>query len=580
MQGRIERKWRLRTPDPTAVAQLADALALDPLTAALLVNRSLTDPEEARRFLSPRMADMPDPYLMKDMEKAVTRIIAAMDGGESICVWGDYDVDGVTSATQLLWFFRYMGVEVRYFVPDRFEDGYGLNAKRVRELAKSGIDLLITVDCGISNAKEVEVAREEGTDVVVVDHHQVPENVPRAVAVLNPHQSDCPFPDDRLAACGVTWVLLVALRKRLRELGRFGSALKEPDLRTWLDLTAIGTVADLVQLKGLNRTIVRYGLLQIANTRRPGVKALCDVSKLEPHRITAGRIGFQLGPRINAAGRVAHASAGVELLATEDFETARATAEQVDAFNAERRGIQDVIFEQAVALAEADGDPKERASIVIAQQGWHPGVLGIVASKLVDRYYRPTILMAIEDGVAKGSARSISGFKLVAHLDELADMLDKYGGHDHAAGLSLQADGVQAFRDALEARARAALSVDKLTPSLNIDAEVRLGKVPFGVLDAVKRLEPYGMGNPEPTLMATGVTVLEARLVGADQTHLKLTLEQDGVSIDAIAFSMGHLKPEPRALVDIVYRPEINVFRGNEKLQLQVKALRPSQAET
>lgn len=576
-EGRIERTWRVKEPEPNAVQALSAALRIDPLTARLLVNRGITEAQEAHLFLAPRLANMPDPYSMKDMATGVNRVIAAMDKGETICVWGDYDVDGVTSATQLLWFFRHLRHEVRYFVPDRFEDGYGLNGDRIRELARDGVDLFITVDCGISNAKEVEIAREEGADVVILDHHQVPEVVPKAVAVLNPHQSDCPFPDKRLAACGVTWVFLVAMRKRLRELGRFGPDRPEPDLRTWLDLTAIGTVADLVELKGLNRTIVMYGLKQIGHTFRPGVQALCDVSKLEAHRMTAGRIGFQLGPRINAAGRVAHASAGVELLATEDPRQAHETAQQVDAFNAERRGIQDTIFKHAIELAEEDGDPKERHCIVLAHEGWHPGVLGIVASKLVDRYYRPTILMAIEDGVAKGSARSIRGFKLVKHLDALADQLTKYGGHDHAAGLALDADGVAHFRDSLEQRAKETLTFEQLTPKLNIDAEVPISQVPFGVMHALKSLEPYGMGNPEPCLMARQVQVIEARKVGADQTHLKLTVEQDGIFMDGIAFGLAHLMPEPHSRIDLVYRPEINIWRGNERLQLNVKALRPAE---
>jgi single-stranded-DNA-specific exonuclease len=573
--GRIAPIWELREPAPDAVAGLRAALDLDELTARLLVNRGVATPEEARRFLDPRLSDMPDPFLMKGMEAAVTRIVAAIAAGEVICVWGDYDVDGVTSATQLLWFFRDLGVPVRTFVPDRFTDGYGLSGERLRELARDGVTLFITVDCGISAWREVEIAREEGADVVIVDHHQVPEHLPEAAAVLDPHQVDCAFPDKRLAACGVTWMLLVALRSRLRDGGRFADA-PQPDLRRWLDLTAIGTVADMVPLMGLNRVIVTHGLARIARSDRPGVQALCHVSGLEPHRITAGRIGFHLGPRINAAGRVAHASAGLELLGTEDHGRAAEIAKQVDAFNGERRGLQEAIFASACELAERGGHPVARRTIVLAHPDWHPGVLGIVASKLVERYHRPTVLMHLEGGWAKGSARSIRGFKLVAHLDRIASLIERYGGHDHAAGLTVAEGRVDAFRDALEAQARGALQEHHLVPKLRIDAEVPVSQAPYGLVERLARLAPYGMGNPEPSLIARAVTVVDSRRVGSDQSHLKLTLEDRGVRLDAIAFGLGHQQPAAGARIDIVYVPETNVFRGSERLQLRIKALKIS----
>ena len=304
------RRWIFRDGDAQEARRLSAELQVHPVIGQLLVNRGISAAGEARTFLQPRLRDMPDPLTMKGMEAAVTRIIEAIDREESICVWGDYDVDGVTSASLLVTFFRALQVPARFFVPDRFTDGYGLHPDRVRELAQDGVQLLITVDCGTSNADEVEVASAEGMEVIVVDHHQVPERVPRAAAVLDPHQEDCPYPFKGLAACGVTFMLLVALRMKLRELGRF-EGTKEPDLRDWLDLTAIGTVADMVPLKSFNRTIVHHGLQRIAEGHRPGVRSLCEVSGVEPDKVTAGRIGFHLGPRLNAAGRVAHAGAGV-----------------------------------------------------------------------------------------------------------------------------------------------------------------------------------------------------------------------------------------------------------------------------
>ncbi|MDP6943967.1 MAG: single-stranded-DNA-specific exonuclease RecJ, partial [Myxococcota bacterium] len=492
---------------------------MDELTATLLVNRRYTEPEDVRAFLTPRLSSLPDPSLMAGMDRAVSRILAALDAEEVICVWGDYDVDGVTSASQLLAFFEAIGSPARGFVPDRFRDGYGLNGDRIAELAEQGVQLLITVDCGISNAAEIEVAASLGVDVIVVDHHQVPEHLPKAAAVLDPHQPGCTWPEKDLAACGVAWVLLVALRRALRDRGGFEDR-REPDLREWLDLTAIGTVADMVPLRGLNRVIVSLGLQQIGQSRRPGVRALCEVSGLKRDGMTAGRIGFHLGPRINAAGRVAHAGAGIDLLTTSDARAARTTAREIDAHNLERRGLQESVFLDACRLADAHPAPETRRAIVLAQPGWHPGVLGIVASKIVDRYHRPTVILTIEDGVAKGSARSIRGFKLVEHLTALETHLTKYGGHDHAAGMTLPADAIEIFAEALDARARDALQAEHLMPRLSLDAEWPLGQVSFLLIEDLERLAPHGMGNPEPVLYATGVRVLDQRTVGKDKRHL------------------------------------------------------------
>ena len=573
--SRVEAVWEVRRPDQAAIATLRESLGIDALTATLLVNRRLTDPEEAKAFLKPRLSTLPDPSLMAGMDAAVQRILRALDAKERICVWGDYDVDGVTSASQLIAFFEAIGSPVGSFVPDRFRDGYGLNSDRIEELAKDGVQLLITVDCGISNAKEVDRATALGVDVIVVDHHQVPEIVPKAAAVLDPHQAACPWPEKDLAACGVTWVLLVALRRALRDRGAFEGG-KEPDLRDWLDLTAIGTVADMVPLRGLNRVIVTQGLQQITQTQRVGVRALVEVSGLEPDKITAGRIGFHLGPRINAAGRVAHAGAGVDLLTTSDPRSARSTAKEIDAHNLERRGLQEEVFQAACRLADTHPDPDGRRAIVVAHEGWHPGVLGIVASKLIERYHRPTVVLTLEDGVAKGSARSIRGFKLVSHLTALDDMLTKYGGHDHAAGMTLPAENVDRFTEALDARAREALSSDQLMPRLSLDAELPLDQVSFLLVEDLKRLAPYGMGNPEPVLYATGVRVLDQRVVGADKRHLKLTLDSGRQALGAIAFGMAPQAPPPGARIDVAYIPEINEYRGRRSLQLRIKAMRPS----
>lgn len=572
---RVDKTWEIREPDAQQVDALREGLDLDPLVATLLVNRGIVDLDEARAFLDPRLAELPDPFSMLGMEAAVARVLRAVDEGQVICVWGDYDVDGVTSASQMVKFFEAAELPIQWFVPDRFVDGYGLNGERLPELRARGVELLITVDCGITSVREVETARALGMDVVIVDHHQVPPVLPAAAAVLDPIQVGCGFPDKRLAACGVTFMFLIALRLRLRERGHFAGKT-EPDLRRWLDLTAIGTVADMVPLLGVNRIIVHHGLSQLARSQWAGVRALCRVAGVAPEDVSAGRIGFHLGPRINAAGRVAHASAGIELLTTSDEAVAESIAREVDDHNAERRALQDDVFRAACAAADAHPDPEGRRSVVLAGEGWHPGVLGIVASKLVERYHRPTIVMTVEDGVAKGSARSIPGFRLVEHLRTLESHLTKYGGHDHAAGLALPADNLRAFIEAFEACAAAALEPRHLQPRLRIDTVAPLDLLTRELVETLARLGPYGMGNPEPSLAALGVPVLDARPVGADQTHLKLTLDGGRHPVDGIAFGMADLMPAPGDRVDVVYIPEINVFRGQERLQIRVKAMRPT----
>ena len=576
--GDLATEWVLAKRDNPAVARLVEQLSLSELVAVLLVNRQISGVEQARQFLAPRLQDMPDPRIMQDMDRAVARIITAIERREVVCVWGDYDVDGVTSAAQLLTFFRALDFPCRSFVPDRFRDGYGLNAERIRELCEDGVSLFITVDCGITGNEAVDVASGYGAEVVIVDHHKPGPTLPSAAAVLDPHREDCSFPEKQLAACGVTWVLLVALRAELRSRGYFSNR-SEPDLKEWLDLTAIGTICDMVELHGLNRAIVRHGLDRISASQRAGVSALCEVAGLGADRLSAGRIGFHVGPRINAAGRIAHAGAGLELLTTEEKGSASMMALQVDEYNKARRAIQDNIEEMAIAMASECTDPGARRSIVLAHEDWHPGVLGIVATRVVESFYRPTILLAIKDGLAQGSARSIPGFPLVDHLRKCSDYLLKYGGHDHAAGLTLKVEQLDAFAEALEAEARLTLAGGNLRPRLKIDCEYPLERVDYQTIHRLARLEPYGQGNREPSLLATDCHVLDARRVGKDRSHLKLTLGANERALDAIAFGFGDMGIQKGDVVDVVYIPEINRFRGVDRLQIRIKAMRRADGE-
>lgn len=564
-------RWNLTDADPLAISRLGGALGISPLVARLLLNRGLSEPEAAGRFLAPRLADLHDPSLMRGMGAAVARILRAVDNGEKITVWGDYDVDGVTSASLLLLFFRDVRIAADYFIPDRFADGYGLSAERLGDLARGGTTLVITVDCGVSNAAEVAHAAALGVDVIVIDHHHVPDELPQAAALVNPLQPGCEYPYKRMAAAGLTFHLLVALRAALRERGHFAAA-PMPDLREYLDIAAIGTVADVVPLTGVNRILTWHGLRRIPMSRRPGVVALCEVSGAKGRPVTAGTVGFQIGPRINAAGRLSRASKGVEMLLSESLEAAMEVAVEVDRENRARRAIEQRMLEEALAQAEGQGDPSARRAFVLASESFHAGVVGIVASKVVERYHRPTVVVALDGGIGKGSARSVEGFHLVDGLGQCGDELLGYGGHAHAAGLTVSADRVASFAARFEAVAREALTDELLVPKLRLDAELRLSDVTFDLVADTDRLAPFGAGNPRPTFVARGVRVVRSRAVSGG--HLQLTVEQDGAVQGCIAFRMAERAPAVDSHIDIAFRPELNEWNGQTRIQLQIRDFR------
>src|SRR5437588_1382661 len=423
--------------------------------------RGLRQAEEAARFLQPRLEDLPDPFALKGIEAAVARVASALETRETICVYGDYDVDGVTSTAMLVSVFRALAelapgagppARVDYYVPNRLLEGYGLNVEAMRRLAQRGTRLLVTADCGVTAVAEIDAAAQLGMDVVVIDHHtssQTAEALPRAVAILNPHQPGCPFPARELAAVGVAFHLLLALRRRLRDAGWFVGR-REPNLREQLDLVALGTIADVVPLTGANRVLVHFGLRELARGARVGIAALKSVAQIGAE-LSCGDVGFKLGPRVNAAGRLADASVGVRLLLSGDPAEARALAEELDRANAERQDLQARIADEAVAKAQELG---ERRALVVSSEGWHVGVAGIVASRLVDRFHRPALVLCEEGGVAKGSGRSIEGFHLYEALARCSEHLTRFGGHRHAAGVTLPTSAVARLAVSLEQIAR------------------------------------------------------------------------------------------------------------------------------
>ncbi|MGH7817894.1 MAG: single-stranded-DNA-specific exonuclease RecJ, partial [Candidatus Binatia bacterium] len=457
MADDLRKRWVLKLADEAIVAGHVAEFQVTPLLARILTLRGLTDTDSARCYLSSSLrADLPTPFVMADMAPAVERIVGAVKNQEQIGIWGDYDVDGTTGASVLVSFLREIGAQPIYHIPHRIEEGYGLNIEGLRLFKERGVDLVVTVDCGISNAKEVAAARDFGLDIVVVDHHQPPEEMPPAVAVINPHRKDCAFPDKGLCAAGLAFYLAIGLRARLRDAGWFKNSTA-PDIRRYLDIVTLGTIADMVPLKGVNRTLIKRGLAELGNSVRPGVVALKQVSGIGAGEVTAGQVGFRLGPRINAAGRVDYAVKVVELLTTDSSEIAERIAQELEEHNQERRAIEAEVLGQALAQASAAMNGGPRHSLVLAGEGWHPGVLGIVASRIVEKFYRPTVVIGFNEGAGKGSARSIRGFHMVEGFRRCAESLEKFGGHEYAGGLSIKPERLEQFAEAFEAAARQTL---------------------------------------------------------------------------------------------------------------------------
>ncbi len=583
---RLAKRWTVRSADPDRVRTLLAEPRnypepLTPIAARLLVSRGIDTQQKVTKFLSPLLrTGLRSPMLFPDMQRATDRLLRAKDQGEQVCIWGDYDVDGVTGSSQLVLFLREIGMDPVLYIPHRINEGYGLNTPAIEKLAADGTKVLVTADCGANGHTEITRAQQLGIDVIVCDHHHVPDEKLPAYAVLNPLEKDCPFSFSGLSGAGVVFYLLMGIRMRLRERG----IQPVPDLRRYLDLVCLGTVADLVPLVEENRVLVTHGLKQIENSQRPGICALKAVSG--DSDVTASYIGFRLGPRINAGGRLAEAKKAVELLTTTDTERARFIATELDEENIARRAIEEKILTQAMDMAEAELEQKEHSenvqkySLVLASSDWHPGVIGIVASRLVERFGRPTILIAIDGDKGKGSGRSPKPFHLYEGLKACGDLLVGYGGHRPAAGLSIRAESIPVFVERFEAVARQRLTSDDLVPVVEYDTELDVGGVGPEVLAELRRLEPYGQGNPEPVFRASQAEVVSCRIVG-DQSqgkagHLKLVLRSpDGGSpVDAIGFGMGDRDITARQTVDVLYTPGINVWNGNASLQLRLRDIK------
>jgi single-stranded-DNA-specific exonuclease len=572
MRAHLEKCWVVKEVNQATVSRHIEQLKISPLLARILVLRGLAKSESAQRYLSSSLrSDLPSPFLMADMDPAVDRIVHAIQKKQVICVWGDYDVDGTTGASVLVLFLREVGAEPIYHIPHRIDEGYGLNLDGIARLKERGVDLIVTVDCGISNPAEVAAAREVGLDVVIVDHHQLPEELPPALAVINPHRKDCSFPDKSLCAAGLAFYLAIGLRAKLRSVGWFS---QDPDIRRYLDIVTLGTIADMVPLTGVNRTLIRRGLAELSGSTRPGVLALKQVANIPPGPVSAGQVGFQLGPRINAAGRVDYGIKVIELLTTDSNEVALRIAQELDEHNRERRAIEAEVLEQALVEAEARMNGEAPYSLVLGGEGWHPGVLGIVASRIVERFYRPTVIVGLDGGAGKGSARSIRGFHMVEGFRRCAAHLEKFGGHEYAGGLSIKTEKLQLFSDAFERVARECLQPRDLSPLLEIDALIHFSEIGFPLMRDLETLKPFGIGNPEPLFMSEGVEICERKPFGSGA---RFRLRQGQRIIGGAAFGVGEdFLGASGVAIDVAYRLCENEWNGTSTVELRIVDARPT----
>lgn len=570
---KVARAWSLRDSGVGAV-ELAAELDVDLLVARLLAHRGVRDPALARLWLDGALRDLPDPLGMTGMQAAVDRIVLALQGGESVCVHGDYDVDGCTSTALLVHLLRRLGGRVTWYAPHRVRDGYGIADHTVERLAGEGVRLLITCDTGVSAHSAIELGNTHGIDTVVCDHHTLPPELPPAAAILNPKQDGEGNPYEELAAVGVAFMLAVALRSRLRAQGFFGDR-REPDLREYLDIVALGTVADLAPLRGVNRLLVTTGLKVLAARRRVGLRALLDVAGLgDSPTLEAADLGFRLGPRINAAGRLDEAGKAVELLLSDDERGALKWAGDLDAFNRQRQQLERDIFAEALRQAGGLPDLAERRGVVVWSDRWHPGVVGIVASRLMHHLHKPILVVAVRDGVGTGSGRAIKGVDLYGALQRCEHLLQRWGGHRAAAGVTLAEADLPTLRDAFAGPAFHADDDELWNPQLMADAELPLSECTWETWERVQRLGPYGIGNPEPVFIARDLRPTDARAMNRGGLRVKLRQEGSPV-LQAVGFGLDLDAENLSGPLEAAFSLQENLWRGRRSLELRLRALRP-----
>ena len=567
----LQRNWLLKQFDKTRVIEISKEFKISPLTSIILYNRGIQNSENISEFLNCELKNLHDPYLLKDMDKAIKRIKQAKESGERITIYGDYDVDGITSIAILYKHLVEMGFEVDYYVPDRIQEGYGVNREALDSIAKRGTKVVITVDTGITAVEETEYAKEIGMDIIITDHHECKEVIPAAYAAIDPKRKDCKYPFKNLAGVGVAFKLIQALDEK--------SSVEEL-MEKYADLICLGTVADISPLIDENRILVTEGLKRFSNTKNIGLKALLDVSITNNKPITTSTIGYIIAPRINASGRLGCASRSVEMFLTDDRQKAYELAEGLCEENTIRQQTEQKMFAEALEYIENNPTIADDQILIIGHENWHHGIVGIVSSKITEKFYKPSILFAIDGEEAKGSGRSISGFNLFEALENCGDLLEKFGGHELAAGLSVKTENIEAFREAINKNAALKIDEKALIPTISVDAVIKPTYITLETVDEINRLQPFGVENPLPVFAVKNIKIHKISTM-SENKHLRMTLLKEGKFLDAVGFGMGEyfnfLKEGD--FINVAFGLDINDYKGYKNVQLILKDIKHAEVE-
>jgi single-stranded-DNA-specific exonuclease len=564
----MEKRWNLKPVDPQKVITLQEHLKISPVLCTMLTQRGIESYEEARRYFRPSLQDLHDPFLMKDMRKAVDRIVTALHNKEKILVYGDYDVDGTTSVACMYRFLKSLEANAEFYLPHRYKEGYGVSKAGIEYAISNGFNLIVSLDCGIKSVELVGLAKSNGIDFIICDHHLPDDTLPPATAILNAKQSDCPYPYKELCGCGVGLKLIQALCTTLD--------LPQERWTRYLDLVATAIAADIVSMTGENRVLTFFGLQQVNEKPSTGIKALMHLAELK-EKVHVNNLVFVIAPRVNAAGRMDDARKAVELFIEEDFDKALAIAEQLHSDNTDRREADSTITEEALALLENDVQNSHRKTTVLYQGHWHKGVVGIVASRLIEKYYRPTIVLTNSGEKVSGSARSVIGFNVYEAIHQCRDLLDNYGGHFYAAGLTMKAENVGAFQARFEEVVATSITEDQLIPEVSIDTAIAFKDITTKFYDIVCQMEPFGPDNMRPVFIAKNVYESgNSRIV--KEAHIKFQLKQGALIMDGIGFGLSEKFSllQPNVPLDVVFTLDENEWQGNKKIQLRVIDLKIS----
>lgn len=567
----LQKKWLLKEFDKGRVVSISKELNISPITAIILYNRGIREKEAISEFLNADFNSLHDPYLLKDMDKAVERIGIAKEKNEKITIYGDYDVDGITSIAVLYKHLASLEFTVDYYVPDRIQEGYGVNSEALDKIKASGTGLIITVDTGITAVEETEYAKKLGMDIVITDHHECKDEIPNAYAAIDPKRKDCTYPFKNLAGVGVAFKLIQALDR---------SADLKSLMDMYADLICLGTVADISPLADENRILVKEGLKRFDTTDNIGLKALIDVSINNSKPITTSTIGYIIAPRINASGRLGCASRSVEMFLTEDKDKAYELANDLCRENIIRQQTEQMMFAEALEYIDDHPEMKDDKVLVIPHKNWHHGIVGIVSSKITEKFYKPSILFAVDGDEAKGSGRSISGYNLFEALEHSSELLIKFGGHELAAGLSIKTENIDEFRKMINSYVPSRLSDGVLTPTVSIDAVIKVGYINLDTVDDINKLQPFGVENPTPVFAVRNLKIHRISTM-SEGKHLRMTLYKDAKFIDAVGFGMGeyfeHLNEGD--FVDVAFGIDINDYKGFQNVQLILKDIKLTEVE-